>query len=69
MTTMAAPPRSPEVIARKSGICKFCPERIVAGESVIAKAGSLGWVHGHCAAEWRRLQEVIDDHREDGEAA
>lgn len=58
---MAAPPRTPEVIARKHGICKFCAERVIGGESVIAKAGSLGWVHAHCAAEWRRLQEVRDD--------
>jgi hypothetical protein len=65
--SVAAPTRSPEVLARRNGTCAStsCEEPIVAGDSYIAKVPGKGWMHGQCAAEHDRLQAVRDSYQED----
>jgi hypothetical protein len=54
---------SPEVLAKKSGDCPHCPERIVRGETYIRAV--LGgkrkqWMHSDCAAAYVRHREEFD---------
>lgn len=63
-------PRShgPEVLAKRSGRCKGCPEPIVAGEDYISIVDGVGVMHALCATSYCRVLEEHcepDDHREE----
>lgn len=55
-----------EVLAKRSAPCPWsaCDRSIIKGEDFIAKVEGKGWMHGHCAAEHDRLQEVRKSHEE-----
>lgn len=56
-------PRGVEILARKSGRCKLCPNPISPGQAVL-KVDPLGWVHTTCGDAYR---QVLADHDiEDG---
>jgi hypothetical protein len=60
---LAVPDLGPEVLAKMNGSCPLCPEPILAGESYIRKAGSLGFVHAICAIGY---VHVLEEHDYDG---
>ena len=57
--TVATLTRSPEVVARKRGSCKSCPEPISPGQ-YISKVDGKGWMHAGCAADYVRHRENFD---------
>jgi hypothetical protein len=52
----------PEVLAKRSGACKLCPQPIVAGEDYIAVVDGVGTMHALCAKAYCR---TLDEHLPD----
>ena len=65
--TVATPTKTPEVLARKDGECRLCPEPIRSGEDYITKVERYGWVHGKCAGDLRRHQELFEQLNDDND--
>lgn len=61
---MALLDRSPEVAARKRGLCKFCNQATAPGQYIV-KVDRLGWVHAGCADRYLEFRQIKAAH--DGE--